>query len=313
MSNNIESTTTFDTAIIGAGMAGLTAAIYSLRFRLSTAIVAREPGGVIIESPTVENWPGISSVSGVDLMESAQKQVTELGASILLDDVRTAEGSYGAFQLTTAGGKTIKARALIIASGSERRKLGVPGEKEFAGRGVSYCATCDAFFFRGKKVAVVGGSDGAAVAAELLAKFADKVYILYRRERLRAEPIRVERLEANPKVEIMTRTVVTEIKGADTVTGLVFEDGRKLAVDGVFVEIGFLPQTALAEQMAVALDESGFIEVDEGCRTNIRGVYAAGDVTTGSNRVRQLVTAAAEGAIAAESLYEDLKSRPLEY
>lgn len=303
----------YEVAIIGAGMAGLTAAIFSLRFRLKTVVLARQSGGVITESSIVENWPGIKSIPGVSLMESVHEQAAELGADFVFDEVTGVSGEYPAFATKTAGGKTIRSRAVILASGSDRRKLGVPGEKEFSGKGVSYCATCDAFFFRGKKVAVVGGSDGAAVAAELLAKFADKVYITYRREQLRAEPIRVERLQANAKVEILTRTVVTRIEGKETVTGIVFEDGKRIAVDGVFIEIGFIPSTKLPLQLGVALDESGFIEVDPGGRTNVTGVYAAGDVTTGSNRMRQLVTASAEGAIAAESLYEDLKSRPLEF
>jgi thioredoxin reductase (NADPH) len=313
MANQAEANELYEVAIIGAGMAGLTAAIFCLRFRLKAVIVARQSGGVITESSIVENWPGIKSIPGVSLMESVHEQASELGGDFVFDEVTEIKGEFPSFIINTAGGKAVRSRAIILASGSERRKLGVPGEQEFAGRGVSYCATCDAFFFRGKRVAVVGGSDGAAVAAELLAKFADKVYVLYRREQLRAEPIRVERLQANPRVEIRTRAVVEKIEGKDTVTALLLEGGEKLPVDGVFVEIGFLPATKLPLQLGVALDESGFIQVDEGCRTNVSGVYAAGDVTTGSNRMRQLVTAAAEGAIAAESLYEDLKSRPLEF
>jgi len=313
MAKQVDSNELYEVAIIGAGMAGLTAAIFSLRFRLKAVIIAREPGGVITESSIVENWPGIKSIPGVSLMESVHEQAAELGGDFLFDEVTQIEGEYPSFTIHTAGGKLVRAHAIILASGSERRKLGIPGEMEFSGRGVSYCATCDAFFFRGKRVAVVGGSDGAAVAAELLAKFADKVYVLYRREQLRAEPIRVERLQANPHVEIRTRAVVEKIEGKDTVTGVLLEGGETLPVEGVFVEIGFLPATKLPLQLGVALDESGFIQVDEGCRTNVSGVYAAGDVTTGSNRMRQLVTAAAEGAIAAESLYEDLKSRPLEF
>ncbi len=246
-------------------------------------------------------------------MESIRDQATDLGAHFIFGEVNAVTGAYPSFEVKTSDGKSVDARTVLLASGSERRKLGVPGEKEFVGRGVSYCATCDAFFYRGKKVAVVGGSDSAAAAAELLAKFAERVYVLYRRERLRAEPIRVERLEADPRVEIRTRTTIESIEGKDTVTGVRLNDESLLAVDGVFVEIGFSPSNRLSGPMGVELDETGFIKVDEGGRTNVRGVYAAGDVTTGSNRVRQLVTAAAEGAIAAESIFEDLKSRPLEF
>lgn len=301
-----------DAAIIGSGMAGLTAAIYCLRFKLTTVVFAREIGGIITESALVENWPGEKAISGIELMEKVHKHADGLGAVFIYGEVSAVAGRAGRFTVTTSDGKGLNAAALLLASGSRRRKLGVPGEKEFTGRGVSYCATCDAFFFRGKTVAVVGGSDSAAASAELLAKMAQKVYILYRRERLRAEPIRVERLEKAGNVEILTDTVVESIEGDQTVNAVSLSGGRRLAVDGVFVEIGFDPANELAVQLGAGLDESGFIKIDEGSRTSVPGVYAAGDVTTGTNRMRQLVTAAAEGAIAAESLYEDLTHLPLQ-
>ncbi len=316
-SKPIETTTNrpdkFDVAVIGGGMAGLTAAIYCQRFRLTTSVFAKEPGGIITEAAVVENWPGEKSVSGIDLMERVRAQAEALGAAFTFDEVDSAEGSHGSFTLKTSGGSSVTASALVLATGSQRRKLGAPGEEEFAGRGVSYCATCDAFFFRGKTVAVVGGSDSAAAAAELLSNMARKVYVIYRRGRLRAEPIRVERLEKAPNVEIVTNTTIDEIMGGDTVTGVALAGGENLPVDGVFVEIGFDPSTKISKQLGVDHDESGFIRVDEACRTSIAGVYAAGDVTTGTNRMRQLVTAAAEGAIAAESAYEDIKQLMIQY
>jgi len=302
----------FDVAVIGSGMAGLTAAIYTQRYMLDTAIFAREPGGIITESALVENWPGEKAISGVELMEKVRAHAESLGAEVVFGEVESVTGDVGDFTVSLSGRDVRHAAAVILASGSNRRKLGVPGEKEFAGRGVSYCATCDAFFFRGKTVAVVGGSDSAAASAELLSKMAEKVYVLYRREQLRAEPIRVERLEAAENVEIRYRVNITEIFGEATVTGVKLSDGASLALDGVFVEIGFEPANRLADGLGVQLDEAGFIEVDEGCRTSVPGFYAAGDVTTGTNRMRQLVTAAAEGAIAAESLFEDLKKLPLQ-
>ncbi|MHC4712405.1 MAG: NAD(P)/FAD-dependent oxidoreductase [Planctomycetota bacterium] len=304
---------TFDVAVIGSGMAGLTAAIYCLRFKLKTCVFSRELGGIITESALVENWPGETAISGLDLMERVRGHAESLGAAMIFTEVASVGGSAGHFTLETSDGKSKKVRAVILALGSKRRKLGVPGEAEFAGRGVSYCATCDAFFFRGKTVAVVGGSDSAAASAELLARMAEKVYILYRREKLRAEPIRVERLEGAANVEVLTNTKVREIVGEEKVSAVVLEDGGRLAVDGVFVEVGFEPATEMAAKAGVRLDESGFIATDEGCRSSVAGIYAAGDVTTGSNRLRQLVTAAAEGAIAAESLFEDLTKSPLQY
>lgn len=302
----------FDVAVIGSGMAGLTAAIYTQRYMLDTAVFAREPGGIITESALVENWPGEKAISGVELMEKVRAHVESLGAEVVFGEVESVTGAGGDFTVGLSGTDARRAAAVILASGSNRRKLGVPGEKEFAGRGVSYCATCDAFFFRGKTVAVVGGSDSAAASAELLSRMAEKVYVLYRRDQLRAEPIRVERLKAAENVEIRYRVNITEIVGEATVTGVKLSDGTSLALDGVFVEIGFEPANKLADGLGVKLDEAGFIEVDEGCRTSVRGIYAAGDVTTGTNRMRQLVTAAAEGAIAAESLFEDLKKLPLQ-
>ncbi|MCD6405805.1 MAG: FAD-dependent oxidoreductase [Planctomycetes bacterium] len=304
---------TSDVAVIGGGMAGLTAAIYCQRFKLATSVFAKEPGGIITEAAVVENWPGEKSVSGIDLMEKVRAQAEALGAAFIFDEVTSAKGNHGHFTLTASGGGAVTASALVLATGSQRRKLGVPGEKEFAGKGVSYCATCDAFFFRGRTVAVVGGSDSAAAAAVLLSNMARKVYVIYRRERLRAEPIRVERLENTPNVEIITNATIDKIVGSDTVTQVALTGGGNLPVDGVFVEIGFDPSTKISKQLGVDLDESGFIRVDEACRTSVAGVYAAGDVTTGANRMRQLVTAAAEGAIAAESAYEDIKQLTIQY
>lgn len=301
-----------DAAIVGAGMAGLTAAIYSLRFKLDVIVLAREPGGVITESALVENWPGVKSISGIDLMENVRAHAEALGASLVSDEVASISGKAGSFDVRTAGGQSFRARAVLLATGCRRRKLGVPGETEFTGKGVSYCATCDAFFFRGKTVAVVGGSDSAVGAAELLSNFAAKVYVIYRRSALRAEPLRVERALANPKIEPVYNSVVESIEGGQTVSAVNLNGGRRLPLDGVFVEIGFDPDNKLPSQLGTALDQSGFIRIDPAGRTDVHGVYAAGDATTGSNKMRQLVTAAAEGAIAAESLYEDLKKRKLE-
>jgi thioredoxin reductase (NADPH) len=302
-----------DVAILGAGMAGLTAAIYCQRYKLSTLIFARELGGIITESAVVENWPGEKAVSGIELMEKVREHAQSLGAEIVLGEVVSITGAPGRFETRTSDGKTRISSAVILAAGSRRRKLGVPGEREFAGKGVSYCATCDAFFFREKTVAVVGGSDSAAASAELLSKMASKVYVIYRRERLRAEPIRVERLEKAQNVDIITRATIERIEGDDTVKSVVLNDGRNLTLDGVFVEIGFDPDTKLTGPLGVQLDESGFVIVDEGCRTSAPGIYAAGDVTTGTNRMRQLVTAAAEGAIAADSAFEDIQQLPLQH
>jgi thioredoxin reductase (NADPH) len=288
-------------------MAGLTAAIYALRFKLSATVIASEPGGVITESALVENWPGEKSISGMDLMDKVRAQAEALGCVFILEEVKSISGKAGAFALATAAGQAVRSRTVLLALGCQRRKLGVPGEKEFTGRGVSYCATCDAFFFKGKSVAVIGGSDSAVGSAELLANFADKVHIIYRRGKLRSEPLRTDRVLANPRIAVIYNSTVESVHGAETVTGVALNGGRKLAVDGVFVEVGFDPPRALPSELGVAVDEAGFIRIDAAGHTDVPGVYAAGDVTTGSNYMRQLVTAAAEGAIAAESIYNDTR------
>lgn len=308
MASQPERKQAYDVAIAGAGMAGLTAAIYALRFKLSVIVLARQPGGVITESALVENWPGEKGISGMDLMEKVRAQAESLGCVFVWEEVASISGKAGSFMLTTAHGQSVNARAVLLALGCERRKLGIPGEKEFAGRGVSYCATCDAFFFKGKTVAVIGGSDSAVGSAELLAKFADRVYIIYRRNKLRSEPLMTERVLAHPGISVIYNSTVESIEGSETVTGVTLNEGRKLPLDAVFVEVGFDPPRALPSQLGIDLDESGFVRIDAGGRTNVPGVYAAGDVTTGSNRMRQLVTAAAEGAIAAESVYSDTRS-----
>jgi thioredoxin reductase (NADPH) len=183
----------------------------------------------------------------------------------------------------------------------------VKGENEFLGKGISYCATCDAAFFRKKKVAVVGGGNSAAMAAILLTEFAEKVSVIYRGEKLRADPAVAEKVYSNPKIEVLHKANIVEIKGEKFVNSVVLDNGSSLELNGVFIEVGSVPSTALAKILGVNLDEQGYIQVDKAQKTNVEGVFAAGDITTNSNNLRQVITAAAEGAIAAESAYKFLK------
>ncbi|MDO8741022.1 MAG: FAD-dependent oxidoreductase [Candidatus Woesearchaeota archaeon] len=295
----------YDLIIIGGGPAGLSAAIYAARFMLKTLIITKEVGGAIVEAHKIENWPGYKSISGIDLMKNFKDQVTALGVEIVENEVVDVENKKGFFKIKTNENKTYESKNTLFACGTVRRKLDVKGEKEFTGKGVSYCATCDAAFFRNKAVAVVGGNNSAARAAQLLAEYAKEVHIIYRKEKLRADPILVAQISKNKKIKIINNANIAEIKGDKFVTSVIFDNGKDLKVDGVFVEIGSEPCSAFASKLGVALDSTNHMIVDKAQKTSIKGIYAAGDVT--NNQMKQIITACAEGAVAANSVYEEMK------
>jgi len=305
----------YDILIIGAGPAGLTASIYASRYKLKNLVVGKLPGGLTTEAYRIENYPGFKSISGRELSQLLLDHARSFGAEIREGrSVISVKKRKNGFEITTDWKEKFQGRTLILAYGTKRRELNIPGEKEYLGKGVSVCATCDAMFFKDKTVAVIGGSDSAVMGAIQLAEFAKKVYIVYRRNKLRGEPIWVERVLKNPKIEVIYNTNITEIKGDNLVSSVILDNpynGKKvLPVDGVFIEIGFEPDTTLARQLGVITDEKGFIKINPDCSTNIEGVYAAGDITNGSNGLRQIVTAAAEAAIAVNSIYFYLKKKP---
>ncbi len=294
---------TYDLIIIGGGPAGLTAYLYAARARLKTLLVEKlSPGGQVLLSDFVENYPGFpEGIAGWQLIEKFVAQVEKLGFNKLNGEVVSVSLEDHLKVVNTADGKSLKAKALIIATGASPKKLGVPGEKEFVGKGVSYCATCDGPFFRDQTVAVVGGGNTAVQEALFLTKFAKKVYLIHRRDKLRAQKILQERLLSNEKVEILWNTIVEEIFGKEIVEGVKLlnkASGEKkvLPVDGVFIFIGFSPQTSFLKGF-LKLDESGFIPTDAEMRTEIPGVFAAGDVR--AKACRQIVTACGDGATAA--------------
>ncbi|MBD3309920.1 NAD(P)-binding protein [Candidatus Woesearchaeota archaeon] len=291
-----------DLLIIGGGPAALTAAIYAARYKLDALVLADHIGGQIAEARDVENWPGIKNISGMELMDRFKEHARSLGGSIAQEEAKEVVKD----EMFTVNRKH-KAKAVLIASGSRKRKLEVPGEKEFLGRGVSYCATCDGAFFRDKKVGVVGGSDSAAVSALILAEFAEKVYILYRRSEIRAEPHWREKIEKNSRIEIIPNVNVKEIRGDKRVKSVLLDHGKEIELDGLFIEIGTVPFSGITEMLKVSTDDPGYIVVDDRQATDVQGVYAAGDVTTGSNNFRQVITACAEAAVAVRSIWEDLR------
>lgn len=303
----------YDLIIVGSGPAGLTASIYASRYRLSSLVVGKLLGGEITLASSVQNYPGFLAISGLELSEKMGEQVKQLGAQIKMETTGRIEKLEGdGFRVITEEGGKYEGEALIVATGSERRKLGIPGEAEYIGKGVSYCTTCDAPFFREKTVALIGGSDAAVSGAVHTSEFAKKIYIIYRGEELRAEPIWLEQVLGNPKIEAIYKTNLKEIKGDGAkVTGLVLDNphlgNQELKTDGVFIEIGGVPGTSLLRPLGVELDETGYVKVNEEMGTNVQGLFAAGDFTTASKVLQQMITACAQGSVAAASAYKFIK------
>jgi thioredoxin reductase (NADPH) len=288
--------------IIGGGPAGFTAAVYAARADLKPLVlVGPAPGGQAATTEKMENFPGFpEGIGGQALASLIQEQAEGFGARLVYDEVIAVDFSQRPFKIKTYE-REYTAQAVIIATGAKPRRLGVPGEAKFIGRGVSFCATCDGFFYRDKTVVVVGGGDSAMDESQFLSKFARKVYIVHRRDKFRATKHLVDRALANPKIEFILNTVVEEILGEDKVTGVRLRrvdtgEVSDLAADGVFVYIGLDPNTKLFEGQ-IALDDQKYIITDKRQRTNIPGVFAAGDVQDPD--FRQVVIAAGTGAAAA--------------
>jgi thioredoxin reductase (NADPH) len=345
----------YDLIIIGAGPAGLTASLYASRYRLSNLVIGKVLGGELSLAHHVCNFPGFESISGIELAEKMKTQIEKLGAKVLLREVGKIEENQKSKTCLPAGKvknqnynskfkvylgerEVYEARALIVVTGSERRRLNVPGEKEYLGKGVSYCVTCDGAFFRDKIVAVIGGSDAAVSGAIHLYNFAKKVYLIYRGEELRAEPVWREewkKIEGRGKGETIYNTNVIKILGGSELSKLKIKNKKLkteknnqqsvsnvvggvkldkpykgsdiLKLDGVFVEIGGVPGTTLVQPLGVAIDETGHVVVDDEMRTNIPGLFCAGDMIDKSAKFKQAIGAMAQGARAAASVFKYLK------
>ena len=297
----------YDVAILGAGPAGMTAAVYTSRANLSTIMIERGvPGGQMVNTNEVENYPGFASVLGPDLSNKMFEHAKKFGAEYAFGDVKQlSDGDE--YKTIVTGNKEYKARAVIIATGAEHKKLGIPGEEEYSGRGVSYCAVCDGAFFKDRELVVVGGGDSAVEEGIFLTRFAKKVTIVHRRDQLRAQKILQERAFANEKIDFIWSHTVKEIHGKDgkvnSVTLVSTKDGteREFKTDGVFIYIGLVPLTKPFEHLGIT-NEDGWIITDEEMRTKIPGIFAAGDVRAKS--LRQIVTATGDGSIAAQSAQE---------
>lgn len=299
-----------DLVIIGSGPGGMSAAIYAIRSGMDFLILEKgAPGGQILNTSDVENYPGfIDPVAGFELADKMHDQCKRLGAEFKNSEALGLKKENGVFKIETSDG-IIESKTVIAVTGSSNRKLAVPGEAEFTGRGVSYCATCDGAFYRGKTVAAVGGGNAALEEAIFLTRFADKVYLIHRRDKFRADHIVIERVKSNPKIEIICDSIIEKINGAEKVTSVSIlnkknESRSELKLDGVFIFIGYNPNNKILPKEI--LNEWGEAEVDMNMQTSIEGLFAAGDIRSGSKK--QILMACADGATAAMSAYDYLSS-----
>ncbi|MEI8360520.1 MAG: FAD-dependent oxidoreductase [bacterium] len=303
----------YDIAIIGAGPAGLNASIYAARYGLKPVVIGAVTGGLAGTTHEIGNWLGTEKITGFELAQNMLSHAKSYNTPVIermVEDIKKAEVG---FEITVAGSEMINAKTVLLATGTSHRHLGLPNEAKFIGKGLSYCATCDGFFYRDKVVAVIGGNDAAAMAAAYLGDIAKKVYLIYRKEPLRAEQVWQDTIAKNSKIEIIYNTVVDDVYGEEKVSHIKVSDNqgesKDLVVDGVFVEIGSEPNSDLFKELNVESDEQGFIKIKSDGSTTADGIWAAGDLTDGSNKFRQIITAASEGAIAAASISKYLKQK----
>ncbi len=307
-------TNAYDVLVLGRGAAAHSAALYAARYQLRTAMFGASFGGETALGGVIENYPGAPAIDGYELMRRMKEQVDHLNVPAIEEDVTELRRAGDCWD-ARAGEEWYQAPAVILALGRERRRLGVPRERELIGRGVSYCSTCDAPLYKGGRAVVVGGGDSAVKGALLIARYAAQVYLIYRGSRFfRPEPIAVRRLREAKNIEVLFDSTVMELLGKDGVTGVVVttrdRGARAIPVDGIFVEIGADPNSGIARAVGVKLNERNEIMVDRAMRTNVAGLYAAGDISNASGDLKQTITAAAQGAIAASSAYADVTKDP---
>jgi len=291
----------YDLIIIGGGCGGYPAAVYASRFNLKTLVITKERGGLITTTHLVENYPGFISISGPELAQKLEDQVKANNVEIFDDIVKSVTKQGNKYLIKTdISEKEFLAKTILLATGTKHRHLDAPGEKEFQGKGVSYCATCDGMFFRNKIVGIVGGSDSAAKEAMVLAQNSSKVY-MFVRTHLKAEPINSDRIRKIENIEVIEGVQVTEIKGDKMVEKVILDNGSEIVLSGIFIAVGMLPQNDIAKSLGVTLNDKGEIIIDKHSQTNVTGIFAAGDVTDVD--WKQGIIASAQGSTAAHSAF----------
>ncbi len=302
----------YDLIIVGSGAAGLAAALYAGRYKMKTLVIGEAFGGETSTAGKIENYPGVLSIDGYDLMNIMKSQAVGLGTKLAKGRVEKIKNQDGFFKVFTED-EEFQGTTVILAFGSRRRHLNLPNEKELVGKGVHYCWTCDGPLYGGKTVAMVGGGDSSVKGVNFLEEYAEKIYLISREQELRAEPVNMEQMKKlGDKVEVILANQVQEIVGQNMLEKIVlsktYHGSSELKIDGLFVEIGFDPDITLSKQLGVELDEKHYMKVDNMMKTNVAGVFAAGDATNHFGSFKQDITAAAMGAVAATSAYEYFKS-----
>lgn len=299
-----------DLCIIGNGPAGLTAAIYAARYGIKQVLVGDLPGGLMTSSHKICNYPSEKEISGMDLSQKMVDQVNFLKVPQIIANIKSVSKINNNYQLDLSTGETLMTKTILLATGTKHRHLNLPHEKELTGKGISYCATCDGMFYKDKIVAVVGGSDSANTSSLYLSQIAKQVYQIYRGESLRGETAWINQIKNNKKIKVIYNNDIIKLVGDEKLQALElknkFEGTKEIKVDGLFVEIGSEPDLILSKQINLEINKSGYIITKSDQTTNQEGVWAAGDITTGSNSFRQIITACAEGAIASENIFKFL-------
>lgn len=293
-----------DLLIIGLGPAAYNAALYCSRYKMNVKLIGAQPGGQVAVSGEIDNFIGYKHTDGQKLAQVMMEQVQENGAEVVFDTVEKVTQVAGGFQASGSITGVHEGKILLLATGTRRRKLGVKGEVEFYGKGITYCATCDGMFYKNLPVAVVGAGNAAVEAALYLADICASVRMFVRKPFFRADAILVDKIKKNPKITVEFETEIEEVKGEQKISHVILKNGERRDINGLFIEIGADPETALAKSLGVELDDQGYIRVDGGQRTNISHVLAAGDNTTASEKFAQIATAVGEGAVAAKAAYE---------
>lgn len=295
---------TYDVIIIGGGPAGLISGIYAARYGLKAVIISKSRGGLAATAYRVCNFPSYREIKGFELMQKIISQVEEMNIPINYEEVINIEKTKEGFAVSS-NKKKYSGKKIIFAAGTERIRLNAPGEGKFLGKGVSYCATCDAAFFKDKEVAVAGGSNAALSSAILLSEYASTVYIIYRGNKFRSDPVWINLVDKNKRIKPIFNEEIIEIIGKDKVEKIKLKSNKELKVNGVFIEVGSVPETKLLKNLKINLNEKGYVIVDKEQKTNMHGFFAAGDVT--DNELRQIITACSEGAIAAFNVYQQIE------